>query len=339
MRRAWYAAAVHAPRPVVAGALALATATAVASCREPTQVTIEVRTDVPCSLVQKTTITVGAPLDTEEDAAPTAVTSACEAGLVGSLVTVPATSKSARLAVRVVTGVDRDATQCSAADKYKGCIVARRRLAYVAHTPLFVPVFMNLSCKDVPCDVRSTCNRLGQCVPADVAADECSRPGGCTVTGDVPPADAGADATVPAIDGGADALADRQADAPRDGARGDASDGGSFGAGYIQCGAGAPAGCQIPNHCCLDVITGTGACVSQQIACLTGGNDVDIHCDGPNDCPQAGQVCCFTQGFGSSCVTGPGNCIAPNEILCTDPTHCATSCVPTASAPPLNRCQ
>ena len=60
------------------------------------------------------------------------------------------------LSVRVVMGVGRDPKTCTDADA-KGCIVAKRRLAFVPHTRLRVPLVLHLACDGVVCDGDSTC--------------------------------------------------------------------------------------------------------------------------------------------------------------------------------------
>ena len=60
-----------------------------AGCRAPTQVTLQVRSDIPCSKLGGTVIRVGSPSDTE-GREPTATTTSCSAdGTIGSLVVVP----------------------------------------------------------------------------------------------------------------------------------------------------------------------------------------------------------------------------------------------------------
>ncbi len=78
------------------------------------------------------------------------------------------------------------------------CIVARRRLRYVPHARLPLPIALRAACLGVPCDEKTTCV-LGACVSAEF--DDPARAGdldaASTYDGTVPPprdADAGADA-------------------------------------------------------------------------------------------------------------------------------------------------
>ncbi|MFO0666150.1 MAG: hypothetical protein U0174_19510 [Polyangiaceae bacterium] len=137
------------------------------ACGKPTQVTFEIRTDVPCGSVKGVAISIGRP-GTIELAAPATVTNDCRGGVIGTIATIPSGDKRASIALRVTLGVDTLVENCTAANKYKGCIVARRELAFVPDTELEVPVGLYLGCKDVPCDERTTCKVGSGCIPATV---------------------------------------------------------------------------------------------------------------------------------------------------------------------------
>lgn len=164
-------------------------------CREPTEVTVEVWSDVPCAELRGTSITVARP-GAIETAQPRTVATTCDAksGFVGSLVVVPSGARSEDLAVRVVAGIGAPAESC-APPSYAGCIVARRALRFVPHTSLVVPIRLTRDCRDVPCDAQSTCVRAG-CANATIPdPDACASPDGCTEVSLFPPGIA--------IDGGA----------------------------------------------------------------------------------------------------------------------------------------
>ncbi|MCC6558094.1 MAG: hypothetical protein IT372_34535, partial [Polyangiaceae bacterium] len=155
-------------QPLLARAIPLAAAV-VLGCRAPTQVTVEVSTDVPCAELRGVTLTVGEP-GALEALSPTTATDACAQGdprsRVGSIVVVPSDEIDDAFGLRIVGGVDGEADACAAPD-YAGCIVARREMRFVPHTELYLPVVLRGSCKDVPCDATTTCV-LGECVPAVV---------------------------------------------------------------------------------------------------------------------------------------------------------------------------
>jgi hypothetical protein len=95
-----------------ARSLACAVCLAGAGCRTPTQITLEVTTDVSCADLQGTAISVAAP-DALESAAAVAVASACDpSGRVGSLVVVPSADNDVEIAVRIVSGHKRSNEAC-----------------------------------------------------------------------------------------------------------------------------------------------------------------------------------------------------------------------------------
>jgi hypothetical protein len=145
-------------------------------CNGPTEIVFTVTTDVPCTTVNGTSISVStlASLPTQ----PPASTSAhCAGGAIGSLVVVPSGSDDAEVAVRVVTSLVSGQTpeDCAANGYAGGCIVARRALHFLPHSRLDVPVVMAASCKDIPCQADETCDN-GQCVPATLrcSGTQCS---------------------------------------------------------------------------------------------------------------------------------------------------------------------
>ncbi|MDI1484718.1 hypothetical protein, partial [Polyangium sp. y55x31] len=166
-------------RPILA-ALSVTVAAAFAGCLEPTQVTIEIKTDVPCSQVASTAIVVANDYQSLE-ANPPAGTEAltCIGDRIGSLVLVPKSEKDELLAIKVATGVgvsgalclDPNATQATK-DR---CIIARRRLRFIPSTPLDLPIFMWNECIGKPCDPDSTCVAKFGCVDSEISGDECAK--------------------------------------------------------------------------------------------------------------------------------------------------------------------
>jgi hypothetical protein len=156
------------------------------SCREPTEITLQIRTNEPCRNDKwpGVAVYVGQPGQDLETVAPTLVTSQCDQdGYVGSLVVVPSGSKQSQLGVRVVAGVTRHPEECAAAD-YAGCIVARRTLRFTPHSSLELPIDLNADCVSVGCDATHTCER-GECVDAsrtpEPVAPDVAPPSGPTV--------------------------------------------------------------------------------------------------------------------------------------------------------------
>jgi hypothetical protein len=151
----------------------LAAFAAWAGCRAPTEVTLELSTDT-CGAYQGTRITVGPAGQAIESKDPLTITRTCNGdGTIGTFVVVPSGNRDGQFEVLVVTGVDVPSDQCTP-PAYKGCIVARRVMTFVPHTPLELPIEMLADCKDVPCDALSTCVNKA-CVPAAVP-----HPNACT---------------------------------------------------------------------------------------------------------------------------------------------------------------
>lgn len=140
------------------------------ACREPTQITVELRTDVACSARLTTAVVVGTLPQTNESLAsrPAAVqTTDCTQAspgdaFIGSLVVVPSGDKTGEVAIKVVVGVGIPPEECTSPTD-KRCITARRVRKYVADTKLVLPITMNDACRGVPCGADETCSR-GRCV-------------------------------------------------------------------------------------------------------------------------------------------------------------------------------
>jgi hypothetical protein len=171
------------PSPLFALPL-LALASFAPSCLAPTQVELELTTDVPCDEVGGVSITVGLP-GSLETKPPAAVSLICrDDGTLGTLVVVPSGERDAELAVRVVAGRNLEVEQCEPPDygpqgtPETGCIVARRTLRFLPHEPLVLPIVLRAVCVGEPCEPAQTCV-LGTCVEADVDPSLCASPSGC----------------------------------------------------------------------------------------------------------------------------------------------------------------
>lgn len=297
------------------------------SCKEPTSVVIEVRTTVPVGDVRATMFAVGGnPGEAEQKAAlgsVDAVTKSVDpSGFVGTLVAVPSNGDGSRLAVVIVLGVGVAPQTCKPPD-YKGCIVARRSLAYRANERLRLPIVIEPACVNVPCSPTTTCQK-GSCYESSVscdAANVCASPGdnGSPVDG----GGDGNDGTLPdgtlpdgaRPDGSTNdgATGDAKADAP-DG--GNTFDGSTPNAGLVFCPAPATdcvLGEPSNERCCTK--SGAGTCAIPEVACTVGS--YELYCDGPEDCPAITPYCCIA-GTTASCK---GLCVSGN-ILCHSSNEC-----------------
>jgi hypothetical protein len=187
-------------------------AAAAAGCRSATQIEVQVTTDLPCGRANGGASLTSGSLVEIEGAPPTTTSRTCTDGKLGSVVLVPSDADDAKVAFKVIAGIDgQDAEECKAPNYGPKCIVARRALRFEAHTPLTVPVVMRLSCAGVACDPTQTCVQ-GGCVDATIDPSKCegSGCGESALGGGGGPGDAGVDATT---DGASDATVDATNDA------------------------------------------------------------------------------------------------------------------------------
>jgi alpha-tubulin suppressor-like RCC1 family protein len=201
---------------------ALVTLAALASCKTATQAQVSVRTNVSFRAGVNMALWASGSGIVDPNA-PLAQSSEpwLGDGNLGDVVVVPGAASDGPLQIRVVLGVGRDARTCSDADP-KGCIVAKRKLAFVPNKQIRVPIVMHLACQGIVCGGDTTCNYLGQCVSSVIEPGACTGNEGCIVAGDetvketlpdnisapeARPADAGTDAELPPAlpdDAGAD---------------------------------------------------------------------------------------------------------------------------------------
>lgn len=150
---------------------------ALAGCRAPTEIVVELKTDVVCSDLQGVELRVG-PVQGLDERPASASTDACSSsGRIGSLVLVPSGGRSDEVAVQVVAGFGKSVDKCRPPGYGPGCIVARRALRYVPHTPLHLSIPLLADCNGVACDDTTTC-RNGECVDAHIP-DPSSCTSGC----------------------------------------------------------------------------------------------------------------------------------------------------------------
>ena len=281
------------------------------SCREPTSVLLEARTNVGHRAGMSTAFTVGGPGSTE-NAEPTTVTTTAWAadGFVGSLTVVPGGDNDAILSIKVVMGIGRDPRDCSNA-RPERCIVARRRLRYRPHERVVMPVLLYAECEGVACSEDTTCSALGRCVDLDWVPDcsgaDCFLPG---KPNDVPeggPIGVDGPTRPDAFAGDGAMVADTGKDAPADA-------GVEFPSNTIGCGA-VGRRCNLPmEQCCWNDATKTGSCATAGGPCVAPASPV--RCDSRDDC--SGGYCCAFGGNTTAC-TGP----CSGETVCTRDGDCS----------------
>jgi hypothetical protein len=151
-------------------------------CQDPTQVTVDIRlATARCDEIHGTAITVGVdPADTEErirSRFPTGQTTDCDPATsrIGTLVVTPSDEDRASVVVVAAYGVEHDPTACQP-PSYANCVVARRRFSFAKHRRLTLPITIDPTCVNVPCDAFSTCRR-GACFSSEIdpcEGDACS---------------------------------------------------------------------------------------------------------------------------------------------------------------------
>jgi hypothetical protein len=274
---------------LVFGGSALAVIATSAACLDPTEITVDIATDVKCEDTKGTSIVGGRP-GSIELASPTTMTRDCDNGRIGTLVSTPPDSKDVDAAFLVVLGVDRPVSECTADNHFQGCIVQRRLIHYIKHTPLNLPVTMWLVCKDVECGPETTCARNGKCVSARIPDPASCASSPCFIEGDGP--------FVPGVDGGTDTgtdsrVADAGADSPRVGdADADAPivvDPPPPG-NRLYC-PNYPNNCNIGGTCCFSHSGSGGVC--DPPSCDPAANTV-MRCNRKSDCALPTDFCCGT---------------------------------------------
>lgn len=314
------------------------------SCLGPTQLTLELRTDVPCANVRGVSITVGPTPETVESARPATTTQSCNAdGYIGTIAVTPAAARNGRIAIRAVLGVDVPADQCSPDNKYAGCIVVRRELAFVPHNTLLVPIGFYSVCRNVACTGTSTCKGAEGCVssvtdlgsPKPVDGGLTASDGGSSVTRCTSPSDCPAikstpaDCAKPICDNGSCVYLAVDGDGDQDptsncvpadanvklkvGTDCDDSDPTIHGLTPRACGSGACVGKQA---CDPNDYRKVGACSGASAAAFDCSNGLDNDCDGVRDVDQLAPIVAPDKGnVCANVYRCPKGNVQPNRTL------------------------
>jgi hypothetical protein len=128
------------------------------ACLGPTEITLDVTTNVDCATgLREVDIYIGK--RGEALTSPSAVASKCEDPTndrVGTLVVLP--SKIDETVDIAVVAVLTGANACTPNSTDSHCIVAKRSLGYISHTPLELPIFLDANCAGVSCPDNQTCS-------------------------------------------------------------------------------------------------------------------------------------------------------------------------------------
>lgn len=320
-----------------AGALIVLAGASWWGCRTPTEITLTVTVQSPlvCQSLKGLRISVASDPQKAEDQLNSPVAQvgpeACANGSYGTLVITPGDSD--RAAVAVLAGVDKPVEQCTAVDKYKGCIVVRRIVSFIDHVKLTLPAELQADCKDVSCEVVTTC-RAGTCISSDY---DCENGDTCTPTDPRALPDGGVDPDATLPDGsrpGEDAAHDAsREDASTDGGAPDGPitvDGGECTAKCADDGIEpAFAKCVSPSPgCCYAYAAGTKSACLDPVTCKNNGS-LWACCTSQSQC-STGLTCCYDSTTAqATCRTGCGGptlfavCKAPMpDPTCVPPRTC-----------------
>ncbi len=139
-------------------------------CAAPTEILVDVYTEVDCAKDPTTAVVVGPTLVSLQTSAVTSTLSSCapRTQRSGRVVLSPAGERDASIAFQIVTRDDgEDPERSCTASSSAGCIVARRQLRFVPGASTRVDVALRLSCLGVTCPIEETC-RNGACEAAAV---------------------------------------------------------------------------------------------------------------------------------------------------------------------------
>src|SRR5262245_12356609 len=125
-----------------------ATVCVIVACRSSTQIVWKLYSDVPCTSLRGVAFYAASTPSAAEGHGTPFVTHECRSTVeLGTVVTQPEGASDDTVAFRAAVGFMRDARECTSRDDYKGCIVQRRRLRYVAHTSLEVAMVFRARCE------------------------------------------------------------------------------------------------------------------------------------------------------------------------------------------------
>lgn len=290
-----------------------------ASCREPTQMVVSFKTNACGDAPDLGIVTAPSLQEAQRRVAGgelTTTQTACVApSMLGTLTLTPG-GESGGTVVATLALRGKRPEDCLRDPAVTGCITARRRFAFLDHTPLAIEISLDLDCEGKACDAFTTCSR-GSCVDARVeceASGTCSEPGHSLDGGLLPDAPAIPDAgPIPLPDGSG----------PLDGATPDLCPARST------CRSGA--GCATAELCCL--FTGAGSTCSGSDGGNGGACVVKGCCAADAPCP-AGFECCAEAGQ-TTCVAGTA-CLAPRPCATGADCRAGEVCSPLLGAPPLS---
>lgn len=141
-------------------ALVVALGVAASACDDdrPTSVSLEMTTTLACADFKGAIVSVTtAGVADERSLDTTRCTDGVPEARIGTVLIVPGSATDALITLRIVAGFERPASDCTRANGYAGCIVARRTLRFVPGRELDLPVVLRRECASIACDEVTTC--------------------------------------------------------------------------------------------------------------------------------------------------------------------------------------
>jgi hypothetical protein len=263
----------------------------IASCASPTEIVVDVYSEVSCRVDPQVGLIAGPTLADLASRAPSSTSVACDpaSGHVGSVVLQPSGAKDEDIAFEVMTqNGPTDPSLCNDPAHQSKCIVARRELRFEPHQRVTVRVDLRLDCLGVPCDPSLTCVNA-HCVSPEV-------PLSCETSGAV--CDESSLGSGSGSSSGADSGSSSGAD----------SGSSSGDAGCTPLDAGQPFSC------------GDASCNSSREYCYTPP-------EGPQ-CVVIPQACDCVETLNCTCLFANSHCGTGLSATCTasDPGYALTSC-------------
>ncbi len=146
-------------RPRLAPALLLAFAALTTStCSESTRVELRVITNLPCYVINDVSVTGGRRGQIEDKPAAFYSTSCSATGVLGTFSLIPVDEYLDDFELKVVAAVNVDkADECTGANHYNGCIVARRSFTSLPGDTVYIQVPILGACFGTPCEAEQSC--------------------------------------------------------------------------------------------------------------------------------------------------------------------------------------
>lgn len=167
--------------------IAVAGIVASSACKTPTEVTVELASEVG----YRADMAVSVQIDREgtvESAPPRVVTRSAwpASGGVGTVVVVPNGDEDGVM-MRVVLAAGREPSSCNATDA-AGCVVVRRRVRFAAGESTSARIVLRPACLGVFCDAQTSCAADGRCgsLDGDIASADAGAPDAILVDGGDP---------------------------------------------------------------------------------------------------------------------------------------------------------